>query len=502
MRYTPSGTTGADSFTYTASDGRGGTATATVAMTVTAVNRNPVAVADSRTVAEDGTLSFLASQLKANDTDPDGDVLTVTAVAATASTHGTVTLVAGTVTYKPDANYNGAASFAYTVSDGRGGTATGTVNVTISAVADVPTLELSAATVSAQYGDPIASVTATATDPDTALSALVFSTVGLPAGLTLVDHDNGTATISGKPTVVAGAYAATIRVSDGRLATKPLAVTVTRETATVAWNDGYFASASLSTSASAGVTLKALFTQAADGSAGDPTKSKVEFRLYRTARPGSTPDLVAQAAVTSAGTAQILKNLSIGTWVVIVRHVANGYFEASDSQPIVFTVGLPGISRTAFAAGFVTDPSTANAPVAVSSSFPRGHFGIAGWNVFGTTYATSVYTLPRRRRPRLHRREHGRDDDLPEQHEGVLRGRMPCDRRRPEDRRRRRLEGGERARLPLRRHRRGDRHVRGRDHPARRDALPPRRHAVGAGADGGGVDGSDPLVALRARPAK
>src|SRR5207249_5850118 len=71
--------------------------------------------------AEDTALTFPASDLTANDSkgpaNESGQTLTVDAVNATASTHGTVSLTAGNVTYTPDANYNGPASFTYHVCD-------------------------------------------------------------------------------------------------------------------------------------------------------------------------------------------------------------------------------------------------------------------------------------------------------------------------------------------------------------------------------------------------
>ena len=68
----------------------------------------------------------------ANDTDVDGDALTVTG--STDGAHGTVACTgAGVCTYTPATGYSGPNSFTYTVSDGHGGTATGTVTVTVSA---------------------------------------------------------------------------------------------------------------------------------------------------------------------------------------------------------------------------------------------------------------------------------------------------------------------------------------------------------------------------------
>lgn len=135
---------GSTSFTYTISDGSGGSATATVNGTVTAVNDAPVAVNDSFTTLEDTPITL---DVRGNDSDVDGDTLTITQIngtgivtgATVSVTGGTVTLNAnGTLTFTPAANYNGSPSFTYTVSDGNGGTATATVNGTVSPVNDVP----------------------------------------------------------------------------------------------------------------------------------------------------------------------------------------------------------------------------------------------------------------------------------------------------------------------------------------------------------------------------
>src|SRR5262249_6884200 len=128
---------GPASFTYTVSDGNGGTATATVNITVTPVNDAPVAAGDTVSATEDTPLVLAPAALLGNDSDVDGNSLTITSVQG--ATHGTVGLDAsGNVVFTPAANYNGAASFTYTVSDGQGGTATATVNVNVAAVSDAP----------------------------------------------------------------------------------------------------------------------------------------------------------------------------------------------------------------------------------------------------------------------------------------------------------------------------------------------------------------------------
>src|SRR5690606_13534356 len=72
----------------------------------------------------------------ANDSDVENDVLSISA--ATDGTNGTVTHDGTSVTYTPDADFNGSDSFTYTVSDGNGGFDTATVNVTVNPVNDNP----------------------------------------------------------------------------------------------------------------------------------------------------------------------------------------------------------------------------------------------------------------------------------------------------------------------------------------------------------------------------
>src|SRR5947209_8580192 len=162
VKYTPAANyNGSDSFTYTVSDGNGGTATGMVTVTVTAVNDAPVAHADSATVAEDGTVDVA---VLGNDTDEVGNTLSRKAV--TQGAHGSVVINPDkTVKYTPAANYNGSDSFTYNVSDGNGGTATATVTVTITAVNDAPVANADSATV-AEDGTVNVAVLGNDTDAD------------------------------------------------------------------------------------------------------------------------------------------------------------------------------------------------------------------------------------------------------------------------------------------------------------------------------------------------
>ncbi|MGH6637126.1 MAG: DVUA0089 family protein, partial [Polaromonas sp.] len=86
---------------------------------------------------EDNALTIAPSTLLGNDSDIDGDSLSIVSVQG--AINGSVALdVNGNVVFTPAANYNGPASFTYTVGDGSGGLDTATVNLTVNPVNDVP----------------------------------------------------------------------------------------------------------------------------------------------------------------------------------------------------------------------------------------------------------------------------------------------------------------------------------------------------------------------------
>ncbi|MCA9919637.1 MAG: tandem-95 repeat protein, partial [Anaerolineales bacterium] len=127
--YTPTlNFNGVDSFSYTANDGNGGSGTATVTITVNAVNDAPMAADDSAATDEDTAVTL---NVLDNDTDTDGDSLTVDSV--TQGSNGSVSTDGTRVTYTPSANFNGNDSFTYTISDGNGGSDTALVEITVDA---------------------------------------------------------------------------------------------------------------------------------------------------------------------------------------------------------------------------------------------------------------------------------------------------------------------------------------------------------------------------------
>jgi len=140
-----------DIFNYTVSDSNGGTDTATITITVTGINDNPIARDDGGLSAgnefrtDEGT-AFTTASVLANDTDPEGTSLTITDY-GDKSILGTLTYNGdGTFNYDPDGQHENLAvgerateTFTYTVSDGSGGSATATVRIIIMGVNDVPT---------------------------------------------------------------------------------------------------------------------------------------------------------------------------------------------------------------------------------------------------------------------------------------------------------------------------------------------------------------------------
>lgn len=89
-------------------------------------NRPPVAVNDSTLTAQNTAVTIT---VLGNDTDPDGDTLTIDSV--TQGTNGAVTKTNTVVTYTPANGFHGTDSFTYTISDGHGHTASATVTVTV-----------------------------------------------------------------------------------------------------------------------------------------------------------------------------------------------------------------------------------------------------------------------------------------------------------------------------------------------------------------------------------
>jgi hypothetical protein len=95
----------------------------------TPTNQPRVANTDSATTAQNTAVTLEASTLLANDTDANGDRLSLTGVSN--PVNGSVTFSNGNVIFTPSTNFTGNASFNYSISDGKGGTSSANVSVAV-----------------------------------------------------------------------------------------------------------------------------------------------------------------------------------------------------------------------------------------------------------------------------------------------------------------------------------------------------------------------------------
>jgi VCBS repeat-containing protein len=138
FNYTPPANwSGVATFTYRANDGLFNSNTATVTITVNAVNDAPTATADSYNTTEDVALTVNAPGVLDNDSDVEGDNLT--AALDTDVTNGTLTLSNnGSFTYTPNANFCGTDSFTYHANDGQANSGSVTVTLNVACAQDAP----------------------------------------------------------------------------------------------------------------------------------------------------------------------------------------------------------------------------------------------------------------------------------------------------------------------------------------------------------------------------
>ena len=173
-----------DTFTYTLSPGG---SIATVSMTVTCVDDNPVAVNDAATVVLNAAAT--AVPVLANDTDVDGGPKSISSV--TQPANGTVVITGGGtgLTYQPNAGYCNDAlpldTFTYTLNGGSSATVTMTVTCDIA-----PTAVNDSATVAEDAAAAAVSVLGNDTDPDGGPKSI--ASVTQPANGTVVITGGGT----------------------------------------------------------------------------------------------------------------------------------------------------------------------------------------------------------------------------------------------------------------------------------------------------------------------
>jgi CSLREA domain-containing protein len=197
-------------------------------------NSAPNAVDDTATLAEDSGGNLI--NVLANDSDPDMDTLTITAV--TQGVNGSVINNGNSVTYSPNANFFGSDSFTYTIDDGNGNTDTATVNVTVTNVQDSPNANDDMATVAEDSGANVINVLANDVDVD----GDMLSVIGVTQGANGSVANNGSSVSYTPNPDFFGSDSFTYTVADGQggFDTATVNVTVTNvNDAPVANNDNY-----------------------------------------------------------------------------------------------------------------------------------------------------------------------------------------------------------------------------------------------------------------------
>ncbi len=265
--------------TYTIDDGNGGQAQGTINVEVTNVNDLPTAGDPlSATMQEDGSYTFTNADLLVNANDVDGDVISVSSVSLADGADGTLTDNGdGSFTYEPSANFNGDIQIDYTISDGNGDPVSNTLDVTVEAVNDGPSVDVSSSTVN-EDGTLIITqddLLANATDIDG--DDITASNLQLAPGSTEATiQDNGDGTFTVAPDAdFNGSLAFTFDATDGTETVQAMHVT-TVESVNDAVVVGDNVTATIDEDGSLTLTQEQLLANATDADGDDLTASNLQ----------------------------------------------------------------------------------------------------------------------------------------------------------------------------------------------------------------------------------
>ena len=176
---------GVDSFSYSISNEQGLTATAQVILSESGNNTFPAASDDQFTIAEDSSAKLF--NVLANDTDADGDTITLFNVN---STLGSASIVNGQIEYTPPANFSGQTVLTYSITDGYENGSPGekdssaSVTITVTPVNDAPVANTDLITINEDALTLFVNVLANDSDIDG--DSLILSEVSANSGTALI----------------------------------------------------------------------------------------------------------------------------------------------------------------------------------------------------------------------------------------------------------------------------------------------------------------------------
>ena len=200
------GFVGVDTFSYTIADDKGATSSAQATITVKSTNRAPVAQNDAFSVNQDTTTLL---DVLINDSDPDGNPLQIAAV--TAPAHGSASVSAGKISYKPATGFVGVDTFSYTIADDKGATSSAQATITVKSTNHAPVAVDDTIFVSASSASRL-NVLSNDSDPDG--NALTIVSFTQPSVGSISQDGNGTLTFT--PSGPFGATNFSYTVSDGQ----------------------------------------------------------------------------------------------------------------------------------------------------------------------------------------------------------------------------------------------------------------------------------------------
>jgi VCBS repeat-containing protein len=321
---------GADSFTYQAGNGDD-VATATVSVSVTAVNDPPQAAADTFATLEDVPLTIFARGVLANDADIDSAV--IQAVIDAAPAHGVLSLKStGEFTYTPSPDFSGIDNFTYRVSDGVLTSNAATVTITVRAVNDRPHAANESFHVLANSPLAVAAPGVLAADTDVDGDALTAVVVNRPEHGSLVLNADGSFSYSPGPAFI-GTDKFCYYATDGQAMSNVATVSIT--VATV--NDPPSFSKGPDQHATDESGPQVVAAWATNITAGPPDESSQSLHFIVTAENVSLFSVPPAIAPDGTLTFTPAANVS-GTTTVVVTLFDDGGID--HSQPELFTITI------------------------------------------------------------------------------------------------------------------------------------------------------------------
>lgn len=331
--YTPNaGAKGSDTFTFQVADARGLTSSATVAVTIVAVNHAPVAQNGSLSTPQGTTGSGVLVA-----TDSDGDALTYTL--ATQPSKGTAVITntaTGSYTYTPNSGVTGTDSFTFQVRDPGNLTSSATVAVTITAV-NQPPVASNGALSTAQDTPATSKLVATDANGDT----LTYSVVSA-AQLGKVALNAATGSFTYTPnTGASGTDTFTFKANDGKADSNVATFTVTIN-----------AYVTVMLEAEAGVRTAPMVL------ASDSTASNGQYIWVRNGKGSITDPLAAGGQAVYTFDVPSAGNYQVWARVMAISTDDNSFFVSMDGGTFV-AWHTPLAGKTTWAWGVVTDDNHA-----------------------------------------------------------------------------------------------------------------------------------------------